>query len=291
MIWILGSIGLIGAIFFFRWQNNDIVVSEYEHENDKIPGAFDGYRIVHLSDLHNKRFSKGQLKLLQAVRRAKPHMIVITGDLIDKRRPGLSAATELIRGLMRYAPVYFVPGNHEKTSREYKALKAILMDAGVVVLENRVAILERDEETINLLGMKDFFFYRTKRGKAADKESYYKRLLRVAPNADAGFCILLAHRPELIDIYERAGADLVFSGHAHGGQVRLPVIGGLFAPGQGLFPRYTSGLNPYRSAMLVVSRGLGNSSFPLRCFNRPEVIVLTLKNGAQKRDAYETDFS
>lgn len=279
MAYIIASIALVclGLLaLFFTWQNNDIIYTHVTHKTKKLPQGFDGFRIVHLSDIHNTLFGKEQERLIDMVDKASPEAIFITGDLIDKRRPGVQAAADLLRGLMKIAPVYYVSGNHEYTSKEYGMLKGILITAGATMLEEDKTVLTRGEDEVLLFGMKDYAFYGTGKGKAATRARYYRALKSLQKENDKQrFTILLSHRPELFTLYQRAGIEITFCGHAHGGQARLPLIGGLFAPGQGLFPRYTAGLYERRGSALVVSRGLGNSSFPLRCFNRPDVVVMT----------------
>ena len=279
MAYIIASAALLclGLLaLFFTWQNNDIIYTHLTYKSKKLPQGFDGFRVVHISDVHNKEFGKEQERLIDMVDKASPEAIFITGDLIDKRRPGVQAAADLLRGFKQVAPVYYVSGNHEYTSKEYGMLKGILITAGVTMLEESSAALTRNGDEVQLLGMKDYAFYGTGKGKPVTRARYYRALKSLQKEMNQqSFTILLSHRPELFTLYQRAGIDITFSGHAHGGQARLPLIGGLFAPGQGLFPRYTAGLYERRGSALVVSRGLGNSSFPLRCFNRPDVVVMT----------------
>lgn len=263
------------AVLFLYWQNNDIVTTNIVLSNEKIPSAFEGFKVLHVSDLHNKNFGKNQSGLIQKVREAAPDIIVITGDLIDYHRLDVPTAMSFIRQTIPIAPVYYVPGNHEKHSGVYDQLSEQLSGAGVTVLNNQKAELSRGNQALTIAGIKDAEFEKqTKKSKPGGQ--FQRNLAGLLENINE-FSILLSHRPEYLDLYASENADLVFCGHAHGGQIRLPSLGGLFAPGQGLLPKYTSGLYTKGNTSMIVSRGLGNSEFPFRVFNRPELILVTLK--------------
>lgn len=268
-------IGVALLIAFCTWQNNSIVVTRSAYGNPKIPKAFDGFVIAHISDLHNKAFGPEQKVLLGKLRAESPDIIVVTGDLVDSRRYDLDTAMEFIYGAMEIAQVYYVPGNHEARTRQYASIKSRLSAAGVEVLNNNQAELFAGEEFIRLAGLNDPDFLRSSYSEEADLSPVEDLLHQWS--SDETFHLLLSHRPELLDLYARYNTDLVFSGHAHGGQIRLPFIGGLIAPHQGFFPKYTSGRYDQGQTSMFVSRGLGNSVFPFRIFNRPEIIVVTLK--------------
>ena len=262
---------VIAGIVFCLWQNNDIVSTNITYENSKIPVSFDGYTIVQISDLHNKLFGSKQARLLTKIDKAKPDIIVITGDLIDSNHTNINVAMELVNRAVKLAPVYFVSGNHEAWSGVYSELKQKLMDAGVIVLDDEKLKIEEDGSYIDLIGISDPSF-------PSDGELVGEKLEGLVESNEQLFKILLSHRPELIEIYASNNIDMVFAGHAHGGQVRIPFVGGLIAPNQGIFPKYTSGTYTMNHTTLVVSRGLGNSVVPIRIFNRPEIISVTLKS-------------
>ncbi|MGI6366346.1 MAG: metallophosphoesterase [Bacillota bacterium] len=262
---------LLGTGIFCWWQNNGLGITEIEYINSQIPQGFRGFRIVQVSDLHNKEFGHGNARLLAAIQAAQPDLVVITGDLVDRRRTDFEVARSFATQVAEIAPVYYVSGNHEQ-ALAYGEFRDLLTGAGATVLDNADVILERQGEQIALLGLSDpmaYAFY-------AD-ETFALHLADLVVKNEGMFTILLSHRPEKMSLYSHHGVDLVFSGHAHGGQFRLPFIGGLAAPHQGLFPKYTSGVYQERSTAMVVSRGLGNSLFPLRLFNRPELVVVTLR--------------
>ncbi len=275
-ILVILSLILVVLIGWTLWGNTALEVNEYEIVSDRIPQGFDGFRIAQVSDLHNAEFGEGNGKLIEQLSQSAPDIIVITGDLIDSRHTDLNIALEFCREIMNIAPVYYVSGNHEARVDEYSELKIGLAEADVIVLENEKLELTREGESITLIGLKDPSF-RTDYlfGDAASVTQY---ALGELQNASDGFTILLSHRPELFDTYVEAGVNLVFSGHAHGGQFRLPLIGGLAAPNQGFFPKYDAGLFCEGKTTMIVSRGVGNSIIPFRINNPPEIVAVELKS-------------
>lgn len=259
--------GLVAlSVPFFQWQNKGLMVSRYDYAAAWVGPELDGARIIHLSDLHGYQFGAGQEKLISMVAGEEPDLIVITGDMVDRRRPEPGPALELARGLVGLAPVCYVTGNHEwALSPEIRqALLDGLEEAGVVLLDDRTVTLELGGSSLVLMGLSD---------RSLRAGEFAGQAETVTPDDPV---LLLAHEPQFFEEYLATGATLVFSGHAHGGQVRLPWIGGLYAPGQGLFPALTAGLHTAGETTMVISRGLGNSGFPQRLFNRPEVVTLTL---------------
>ena len=256
------------------WGNTALEVNECEIQSDRIPEAFTGFRIAQVSDLHNAEFGEGNEKLIEMLHQIDPDIIVLTGDLIDSRQTDIDIALTFAREALKIAPVYYVSGNHEARVREYEDLKIGLTEAGVVVLENQKVNITREGESITLIGIDDPSFREDY--LFGDAASVTSSALSELQNESDGYTILLAHRPELFETYVDAGVDLVFSGHAHGGQFRLPFIGGLVAPNQGFFPKYDAGLFSKGSTTMIVSRGVGNSIIPIRFNNRPEIVVAVL---------------
>ena len=265
---------LTGLIIWTLWGNTALEVNEYQITSDKIPEAFSGFRIAQVSDLHNAEFGEGNCKLIGLLSQTDPDMIVLTGDLIDSRQTDNEIALEFAEQAMQISPVYFISGNHEARVREYDDLKMGLVDAGVVVLENQQVQITKEGEHITLIGVDDPSF-RTDY-LFGDAESVIKQATADLQNETDSFTILLSHRPELFDTYVDSGVDLVFSGHAHGGQFRIPLVGGLVAPNQGCFPKYDAGQFNRQNTTMIVSRGVGNSIIPVRFNNRPEIIVVSL---------------
>ena len=256
------------------WGNIALEVNEYEIVSDRIPEAFAGFRIAQVSDLHNKDFGEGYGQLLTLLSEINPDIIVVTGDLIDSRQTDLDVALEFAWQAGKIARVYYVSGNHEARVPEYEDLKTGLVKAGVVILENQKVEITREGESITLMGIDDPSFQEDY--LFGDSKSVARQAIENLQNESDGYTILLSHRPELFDLYVETEMDLVFSGHAHGGQFRLPFVGGLVAPNQGFFPKYDAGLFFEGSTNMIVSRGVGNSIIPIRFNNRPEIIVATL---------------
>ena len=269
----LGLVLLLAAVAVWTlWANTAVEVNTYEITGQRIPEAFDGFRIAQISDFHNAEFGEGNRKFLKLLAGTEPDIIVITGDLIDSRRTDVEIAMHLARELVKIAPVYYVPGNHEARVAEYDALKAGLLDAGVTVLENQAVSLDREGEYILLAGIEDPSF------RLGDEAESTARVLTELLPDTGEYTVLLSHRPELFETYVNGDVDLVFSGHAHGGQVRLPLVGGLVAPHQGLFPKYDAGAFSEGNTTMLVSRGVGNSIAPIRFNNRPEMILVVLQS-------------
>ena len=268
---------LIALSAYLYWENTTIKVTFLEVVDFAIPVDFDGFTIAHISDLHNTEFGQQQERLLQKLVEAAPDLIAITGDLLDSYHPNITVAMEFINGAIAIAPVYYVTGNHESRLPElYAQLREQMESAGVVVLDNKAVTLEYGSSIIRVLGVDDPTFS-AESDQYEDNEQVISSQLDVLLDDQSAYTILLSHRPELFDVYHEAGIDLVLCGHAHGGQVRLPFIGALFAPNQGFFPEYTAGLYRQGDTQMVVSRGLGNSSFPIRINNPPELVVITLQ--------------
>ena len=273
---ILTLISLLLIIFigWTLWGNTALEENEYQIVSDRIPQGFDGFRIAQVSDLHNAEFGEGNSKLIQLLSQTEPDIILLTGDLIDSRQTNIKIALAFAQEAMKIAPVYFVSGNHEARVSEYEDLKMGLAEAGVIVLENQKVEITREGESITLMGIDDPSFQENY--LFGDAEGIAKQSIETLQRESDGYTVLLSHRPELFDVYVDTGMDLVFSGHAHGGQFRLPFIGGLVAPNQGFFPKYDAGLFSEENTIMIVSRGVGNSIIPIRINNRPEIIVARL---------------
>lgn len=257
---------------FFWWSNHTLQTERYIFASPRLPEGFDGCVIVQLSDLHGAEFGEGNRDLIDRVRSQAPDYIFLTGDLQDRyRRTPRSYSVALGRALSEIAPTYFVTGNHEWAFKDVRDLKREMMEAGVTVLTNEYATLTRRGDSILLAGIDD------PNGFADQKrpEALAEEIRSAAPGA---FWMLLAHRNNYFEKeYSHLGADLVISGHGHGGLIRLPFTDGLISVERSLFPSYTAGFYQANGAEVFVSRGLGNSGRTFRLFNRPEVVVLTLE--------------
>jgi len=267
---------LIVAGILFIDSNTRLVTTEYELFFSNLPEAFDGYRIVLLADMHGAEHGRDNEALVEAVRAAKPDIIAIAGDLIDRYQTSkpverqLEIAQTLVSQLVKVAPVYYVTGNHEWDSGAVRQLLAMLEENGVNVLRNQYEQLASGGETIILAGVDD-------PGGPADMIKPEEFINDIQQREDADFIVVMSHRNYNLPLYSRLGVDLILSGHAHGGMVRLPFTDGLVGPQQDLFPTYTSGVYTAGNTSMVVSRGLGNHFGWTRFLNNPQVVVVVLR--------------
>lgn len=257
---------IIILIPFCLFQNKHLVITTYTYESEKLGADLDGYRIVQISDLHNAEFGKENKKLLETIRSCSPDIIVITGDLVDSNHTNVERAVAFVNEAVKIAPVYYVTGNHEywlDPSENEQMMQGILA-AGACDLDDEAVRIEKGDSSFMLAGLDDQHL----------SDETLKNLLQEQKNE---LFIVLAHEPQYLQNYANAGADLVLTGHAHGGQIRLPFVGGIVAPDQGFLPEYTSGKYNRADTEMIVSRGLGNSIIPVRLFNYPEVVCVELR--------------
>lgn len=260
----ISAIFTIGVICY--WHNNTIATNNYEYENPKIPESFDGFKILQISDWHNKNFGS---QLFTKVEESNPNIVVLTGDFIDVYNPNEKLALEFFEKLLEKYPVYFITGNHEKAlfQRNYSIQQAVKKQ-GIIYLDNSSAEITINNETITIYGIKDYTY-----NKNVDFD-----MRQTIDKNNTTFSILLAHQPEYFNIYSKYNVDLVLSGHEHGGQIRLPGVGSIYSH-QGWFAPWTAGKHELNDSTMIVSRGLGNSKIlPIRIFNQPELVTITLKS-------------
>lgn len=261
----------VGAIFM---RNAPLELTEYTVTSRRLPASFDGFRIAQISDLHNTQFGENNEQLLAMLQAAKPDMIAITGDMIDGRRTDVQAALQFAQEAVKIAPCYYVNGNHEQSTRAYFDLKNGLEALGVEVLEDDWTQIVRDGQRLRIVGVMDPSYP----SALFDGDDAQVMLIKLEMLKSAeDYTVLLCHRPEMFEVYSRCGIDLALTGHAHGGLLRLPFVGGVFAPDQGFFPKYDGGLFADGDTQMIVSRGLGNSLVPIRINNPPEVVLITLE--------------
>ena len=267
---------IIAALIFIvwlAWTNFNITTTNIQIENTKIPSEFNGFKIAHVSDLHNHQCGE---KLIEKIEIEKPDIIAITGDLVDSRNTDFGIALEFIQEAKKIAPIYYVTGNHEARLGDYNVLKERLEKAGVNMMDDQSLLIGNGKSKIQILGIQDPDFV-----ERMDIEYIQEDIVRTKAsemiNKDY-FNLVLIHRPEYFQQYVEVGSDLVLTGHAHGGQVRIPFLGGVVAPNQGFFPEYSEGLYSEKDTDMVVSRGLGNSIIPVRVNNMPELVIVELKS-------------
>lgn len=281
------SLSLVAFIFaaITYHQNTSVTVTKYKIKNKDIPKSFNNFKIVQLSDIHNEYYGYKLDNLISKVKKEKPDIIVLTGDLVDAQKYNTEHTLSFIDSIREVAPIYFVYGNHDiaiNGDSNYERLVEKIKEKGVKFLNIESDLLVKGNDSINILGIQDpsSLYYLEKFSDYLSYEDKMRAMLdEVTTNKinKDGFSLLLSHRPEYFNIYKEYDLDLVLTGHAHGGQFRIPFIGGIYAPGQGFFPKYTAGLHEENETKMIISRGLGNSRFPVRVLNTPEIVSITLK--------------
>lgn len=262
------AICIFACIGFIFWQNNSLQTSYYTYSCKDIPSSFDGYCIVQISDLHNKNFGKQPDRLIEEIQVLAPDMIVVTGDIVDSNHTNIETAIAFLEAAVKIAPCYYITGNHELwlEVEVRNDLMRRISKTGTIILDNEVLEITTKDEKIKLVGLDDgSLLGDTLHDLTKDIEQ-------------KEFVLLLAHEPQNMMFYSRENVDLILSGHAHGGQIRLPFVGGLVAPDQGILPKYTEGLHEENGVSMIISRGLGNSIIPIRLFNRPEIVCIELQS-------------
>ncbi len=276
---------VIALLLFCSYQNRHLETTYYTYKAEQLGADLEGYRIVQISDLHNVKFGKNNQKLVDRIRECEPDMIVLTGDLVDSNHTNVDRAVQFVDEIVKICPVYYVTGNHEYwlEKSEYDELMDGLVSAGVVILDNQVVEISRGDVKFRLVGLDDRSLADgTLEALLSDesiRNNQAEQKEEIADNEDSGekeLTVVLAHEPQYLARYAGTGVDLVLSGHAHGGQFRLPFVGGIVAPDQGFLPEYTAGEYYMNGTEMIVSRGLGNSVIPVRLFNYPEIVCVDL---------------
>lgn len=261
-----------------------IDITKYNIVNEKIPDEFNDFKIVQLSDFHSKGYKNTTEKIITKIKNINPNIVVMTGDMISWDLKNIDKLKRLIREISKLFPVYYINGNHEQLAQivksdQYDNFINEIKKLGVVIVNNGYVEVGKNGQSIKLyeidIPLDDASGLYITEGQLED--NYIENKLSVIDSKN--FNILLAHNPLFIDEYSKWGADLVLSGHLHGGIVRLPVINkGIMSPEHKMFPKYDAGKFEVGDTIMIVNRGIGSSSFDLRIFNSPEILVIILKN-------------
>ena len=251
-------------LIFLGYNNNALTCTNYSIKSTN------SLCIVQISDLHNKLFGFKQNRILNKIRMQCPDIIVITGDLVHNSKH--KNAKIFIEHVSHIAPTFFVSGNHEYMAKNYDTLSSLLLQNNIIILDNSSFTFEKCNIIYTLYGIADPM----SKGYERNYFNYVKNKLDNFSFNSSNCNILLSHRPELFNLYSQYPIQLILCGHAHGGQFRFPFVGGFIAPNQGLFPKYCSGLHKDNNSIEIISRGLGNSVFPFRLFNKPEIVSIKL---------------
>ncbi|MBE5960197.1 MAG: hypothetical protein E7256_02225 [Lachnospiraceae bacterium] len=307
---------LILGILYLAFENKNLAISNYILEQDSVPNAFDGLKMVCISDLHNNLFGTGNERLIKKIKELSPDLILISGDMITASEPHKNhIAMELLERLAKDYPVYFSPGNHEckwqmweedknhiepqktagksfskglyekkkeNSAYSFEDFLEKLKEMGVIYLDNMSIDLYKEGDSIRITGLNLPLSYFKKGGRPIPLSE--KDLTAFAGHANSkGYQILLAHMPCYFKEYASWGADFILSGHVHGGVMRLPYFGGVISPQYEIFPAYDAGLFKEGDSIMLLSRGLGTHTIPVRVFNRPELICVELRRKSGTR--------
>ena len=279
---VINSIIFLPSFLFH--QNNDLEIDYYNATSNKLPLAFKGYKIIFLSDLH---INDGPIykNVISQCRNLNPDIIIISGDIVESSTSDqnyfVSDVASFAKDIGKIAPVYWITGNYEASlsPSNFQELKTTLKSCGFTYLDNLTKPISKNGQTINICGINDpLFGIYSQEFKTDIEKTIVKGFLDKAlpKNLSSTYTILAAHRTEYCEFFADSGVDMLLTGHAHGGQIRIPIIGALFAPGQGLFPKYTTGEFKIKSTQLIINRGIGASRIKQRLFNPPEIILITL---------------
>lgn len=281
---LLISIICISIIIIFlriRYENHALITQHFEVKNPKISNCLDGFRIAFLSDLHGSVFGEDNDDLIDAIRKNNPDIVLIGGDMLVGK-PGETGdiALCLIKKLTKYYKVYYANGNHESRMRTnpdeydyyYDTYYNQLQEMGVHHLCNDTMVIENH---ISISGLELEKLYYKKLDHIELDTAHITEL--IGKSSEEGFHILLAHNPAYFESYCRWGADLILSGHVHGGMVRLPFLGGVLSPQVKLFPKFDQGQFSYLDKTMILSPGLGSHTIKIRLFNRPSLCMITLR--------------
>lgn len=271
-------VALILFLTFILYDYFEITTLEttyYEITSNRLPDSFNDFKIAHFTDFHNTKIKKLTTKLIEQLKKESPEIIVITGDLIDSEE--IEESLKLIQEIKKIAPIYYIPGNHEAQIRKtYNIFEDKLKSDGVIVLRNEMKNIEINNDKINIMGIDDPELFSSSSLLNEDETIFKSTLDKLAENMDA-YTILLSHRPEYFNDYINHNIDLTLSGHTHGGQIRIPVIGTIYAPNQGFFPKYDKGIFTKDNKSMIISSGIGTTGLPLRILNKPELVIVKLK--------------
>lgn len=284
---------LVASFFGNIYWNSTIMVHTYTHVNKDVPEGFEGFRIVQLTDIHSVRNEKQGQLIFDKTAAEEPDIICLTGDLVDSRyyaRHGIEGEVltlKLLEKLVKLAPVFYIYGNHEMIlldDPENNAFKIAVEGLGVHLINNEAVVFsgQEDGSSIYIAGIQDpSTLYKDYRYAYLSNNAERMEAMMDVVTEGIGsddFLLLLSHRPEYLELYDQYTVDLCLAGHAHGGQFRLPFIGGIYAPGQGFLPEYTAGLYATDDLEMYVGTGIGNSVIPVRVFNPPEILTIVLES-------------
>ena len=257
---------LIIFLILYLYENFHLNISKIKYENKKITEDFKGFKILQISDYHNKRFLTKDY-FIKKIKDTSPDIIVITGDIINSKNPNYEILDDFSKKAIKIAPIYYITGNHERRLVYFSKYMEKMKAMGVVILNDENIIVRNKGSEINIIGVNDISYY--------GKEYLIEKVNDLLDNEKLN--ILLSHRPEIFNDYVKTNIDLVLSGHTHGGQIKIPFIGAVYAPNQGFWPKYSDGIYKDKNTTMIISKGIGSSQIPLRLFSNPELVLIELQ--------------
>lgn len=278
---------IVFAIYIY-WENNSLDITRFRLSYEDLPDSFDGYRIVQISDMHGKTFGAKNVTLANKIKALKPDILIATGDMMSSTVDDGQAFLDFLDCFGNYCPVYMCLGNHEQIVRwlnstgnvniNYNYFINEVEKRGVILLDNSRTELKKGDDSISLDGLTLELYHYSRRDQQIDENLFLTTsyINQVIGKPAKEFTILLAHNPAYFKEYAKWGADLVLSGHVHGGVIRIPFKGGLLSPEKVFFPEYDAGLFEEGKSKMIVNRGLGYSQINFRLFNRPEISFIEL---------------
>ena len=278
VVWLVLWLIAVIIIVVINYYNRHLIITNYKINDPRWPAALNSWRLVQLSDIHNQATEgPGNNQIISSVQKLQPNIITITGDLFDGDRTNIPNNLQLVKELTSIAPVYMVLGNHEFANDDYIKLIQLVEEAGAQVMRNELVTINDPGAPITIIGLDDPAAWGWPLSYKAQEQLTAKTLNKIMALPEFNSTsprLILAHRPELWPQYLLADPLVILSGHTHGGQIRLPLIGAIYVPNQPLLAQYDEGIFTKANSYLIISRGLGNSFINCRFDNYPQIVTI-----------------
>ena len=278
VVWLVLWLIAVIIIVSINYYNRHLIITNYKINDPRWPAALNSWRLVQLSDIHNQATEgPGNNQIIGSVQKLQPNIITITGDLFDGDRTNIPNNLQLVKELTSIAPVYMVLGNHEFANDDYIKLIQLVEEAGAQVMRNELVTINDPGAPITIIGLDDPAAWGWPLSYKAQEQLTAKTLNKIMALPEFNSTsprLILAHRPELWPQYLLADPLVILSGHTHGGQIRLPLIGAIYVPNQPLLAQYDEGIFARANSYLIISRGLGNSFINCRFDNYPQIVTI-----------------
>ena len=278
VVWLVLWLIAVIIIVVINYYNRHLIITNYKINDPRWPAALNSWRLVQLSDIHNQATEgPGNNQIISSVQKLQPDIITITGDLFDGDRTNIPNNLQLVKELTSIAPVYMVLGNHEFANDDYIKLIQLVEEAGAQVMRNELVTINDPGAPITIIGLDDPAAWGWPLSYKAQEQLTAKTLNKIMALPEFNSTsprLILAHRPELWPQYLLADPLVILSGHTHGDQIRLPLIGAIYVPNQPLLAQYDEGIFTKANSYLIISRGLGNSFINCRFDNYPQIVTI-----------------